>query len=534
MTGRQFPPALESRMANARELIASRRVDEARAVLLGALRDFPYTAQAIALLAELEKHAGRLGHARFALERALDFLPRDEALWSRLGAVNATLGRWDEAMRAYARAANLEPHSVCHLAALALAQMADQRASAAEGSRQQLLTRFPLEWLTHLVSGHVLKTQGRLDEALTAYTRAEQLHPDSSEALFNLVDIRAPSPADALTSRLSSLAADPQTAVDDRANYAFALARIFDRARSFDDAFLWYRQANDAHLQGMLLRNVAYDRKAAERKLAATVAEYRSPDPERILPGPPLPFRPVFIVGMPRSGTSLVEQILSRHSQVSAGGELTAAPHCLRVYHQQIAMRNISEQQALLEARERYVEAALDRGCGAPFVTDKLPANFELLGFIRRMLPNAVLIHCRRNPIATCFSLYCANFSSHAPYCSSLDDLAHQHALYRSFMDHWYNLLHPPIVDVQYENLVSDPEPHIRQLLRACGLAFETACLSPQESERAVVTASALQVRRPIYRFSINHWKHYERHLAVLAPLVTARDPQPAPVPPRR
>ena len=239
----------------------------------------------------------------------------------------------------------------------------------------------------------------------------------------------------------------------------------------------------------------------------------------------PIALRPIFIVGMPRSGTSLVEQILGCHPQVAAGGELTAAQATYAEYvHERdhLGMRgavdssNEQESRLLRRARERYVDHLFEVGFDGAFVTDKFPGNFTIVGFIRGMFPDAVIVHVTREHVSTCWSLYTANLSAHAPYKTSLESLGHYYRLYLRTMAHWRELPGQRVHEVNYESLVSNPESQIRLLLDTCNLPWDERCLKFHESRRPVTTASLLQVRRPIFGSSINRWLPYAPHLGPL------------------
>jgi hypothetical protein len=236
----------------------------------------------------------------------------------------------------------------------------------------------------------------------------------------------------------------------------------------------------------------------------------------------------MFIVGMPRSGTTLVEQILASHREVRAGGELEVMskivsdlpgllgnpapfPECLGG----LTRRNI-EQPA-----RRYIAALAEIGQGAARVTDKLPHYFLSLGLIDLLLPSARVVHCIRDPRDTCLSNYFIQMNANHPYTASLEHLGHYYRIYQRLMAHWRSVLRIRMHEVRYEELVSNPEEEIRRLLDFCGLAWDEGCLNFHENRRPVATPSYNQVRRPIYNQSVQRWRHYEAHLG---PLLRALD----------
>lgn len=496
----------------------------ARSHLGKVLVQFPECLEAYVLLAKLDQACGRHQQAIVALQRATSIDPDRVDLWESLADMFALRGNWREAAVAYEQAAAIGDVPE-HLAALAMAQLAGQRHEAAEVTSRNLSLRFPRATSAKLVEGHLNKTRGNLAQAAAAYEQALLLAPDCSAALFNLAEIRAPSLSDPLTHRLLDLSRSDDLDHGSLADIEFALAGIHDRSRHFERAFDHYRNANQ-HLQDALRsRGMVYNPEHAESAIAAEICRIGSSLLRHPIEPLPIALKPIFIVGMPRSGTSLVEQILGSHPQVAAGGELTAAHSSYAEYLLERDRHGIRgdvgtseelEVRLLRRARERYVDYLFEVGLDAAVVTDKFPGNFTILGFIRGMFPDAVIVHVKREPVATCWSLYTANLSAHAPYKTSFEGLGHYYRLYQRTMAHWQGLAGGQIVEVNYECLVSNPESQIRLLLEACDLPWDERCLNSHDSRRAVTTASLLQVRQPISRSSIERWLPYAPHLGPL------------------
>jgi hypothetical protein len=271
-----------------------------------------------------------------------------------------------------------------------------------------------------------------------------------------------------------------------------------------------------------------YKPEAADDYITSTVANY--PVQGTVAPLDPLPIdlRLVFIVGMPRSGTTLIEQILGSHPRVRTGGELPFAVECERLHAARrrelgfagpVDPADLRERELLLRVRELYLDRLFERDLDAEYVTDKLPGNFSRLGLIRCIFPDAIIVHCRRDPEATGWSLFTSNFAIHDPYYNSMEHLAHFYRSYQRIMRHWRRALMPPIVEVRYEELVKSPEREIRRLVAEVGLDWNLRCLSFHESPRAVVTASSQQVRQGIYLSSLDRWRPYASRLGALATL---------------
>jgi hypothetical protein len=231
---------------------------------------------------------------------------------------------------------------------------------------------------------------------------------------------------------------------------------------------------------------------------------------------------PIFVIGMPRSGTTLVEQIVSSHPLVHGAGEL----NCLMRIATQVARRGGGEvfpegvarlsAADLADAASEYLRCSGHTEESEPFLTDKLPANFLLVGMIRLMFPNARVIHCQRDPIDTCMSCFKHYFPSGQRYSYDLVDLGRYYRLYQELMAHWHAVLPGFVYDIQYETLVADQERETRRLLEFCGLPWDEACLDFHRARRAVKTVSVAQVRRPVYQSSVQIWRRYEKHLRPL------------------
>jgi hypothetical protein len=230
--------------------------------------------------------------------------------------------------------------------------------------------------------------------------------------------------------------------------------------------------------------------------------------------------KPLFIVGMYRSGTTLVEQIVSSHPAIAAGGELTVwTPMELEID----PMTGDFDPARARSAIERYLSVLQTIGPSAARVTDKLPFNFFRLGAIHALMPNARIIHCRRDPIDTCLSIYTNLFKSRVSFAARKDDLVFVYQQYLRMMDHWRKVLPPEIfLDVQYERLIADREAETRRLIAFTGLDWDDSCLRPEQNERSINTASAWQARQPVYASSMQRWRHYEPWLGELRQLLSA------------
>jgi tetratricopeptide (TPR) repeat protein len=505
------------------------RSKEAATCLVAAIKERPASLAPYKLLADVQRSLGRRTAEAAVLEELTSLEPLSSENWSRLASLYAEWGRSEDSYRAYLQASRLTPSESGNWEGLCSSALSTQRFARAEEAKDQLLKRFPDRAGSHVIAGHTQKAQGNSEQARAAYERALALQASSSEAIFNLVDLAVPALNDPLTLRVEKLLACGNLADTDSANLNFAFARILDAANHYDSAFARYERANAAVVRVMDAKGIRYQTTEAEAWVARNVATYPSSAFRRPLEPLPIGLRLIFIVGMPRSGTSIIEQILSSHPRVAGGGELPIATDCELFYTQRrkelglagaVDPEDERERDLLTAVRERYVDKLFERDLDAECVTDKLPGNFARLGFIRTLFPDAVIVHCRRDPIATCWSLFTSNFALHDPYYNSLEHLAHYYGCYQRLMAHWRSVLSPTVANIRYEDLVFSPELEIRRLLDHTALDWDDRCMNFHLSRRPVLTASHTQVRTPIYKTSLERWRPFESRLGPLSGLV--------------
>lgn len=482
-----------------------------------------------AILAVLAAAARRLGHfdtAAAALRETAAQHPDDPSAWRQLAEILSLGGRWIEALRAFRLAAELAPHDPVPLYALGHAQLVSREIVAAERTASLLLERFPAAPESHVFRAHLQRTLGRTQEAIAAYRNALQLDAACAPALLGLAELEVHAPATPLLERAAEALRSDGRSAEQRVQLEFAAARLLDREGRIDEAFAHFVAANQLHRSLLAAQGIHCRRERMATWVDTARHRYPHGDgaaPSRNTPGDGI--RPIFIVGMPRSGTTLIEQILARHPSVAAGGEFTAAGTAHADYLRARSRAglawpadpgNATESRLLADARERYVEQALALAGDAPFFVDKHPGNATLVGFLRLLFPAAPVIHAIRSAPATCWSIFAAYLPDSSACFTALEDIAHYHAAHVALMHHWAATCDPPVVECRYERLVSEPEPVIRSLLAACGLEWAQDCLAPQGGGLAVTTASVDQVRSPIHRGAIDRHQRYGRHLGPL------------------
>jgi tetratricopeptide (TPR) repeat protein len=517
-----------------RQLVIDGKDAEAEVAAIGMVNTGPCPGDVYVLLATAARRRGNFETAATALRQATALDPDNASRWRELGDVLALVAQWTEALRAYRTASALAKDDAGPLVALASAQLASQRYADAQRTSSLLLAKFPAAPESHVFSGHLQRSLGRRQSAITAYQRALEIDPGNATALLALTELDPPEPASPLAERIATLLRCEDLAHDQRAQLEFALGRILDHAGQVDHAFSNFERANAAHRRALAEQGVHCRREFMSRWLDTAAQRYTRQQavPLRAEAAPAV--GPIFIVGLPRTGGTLVEQILARHPRVAAGGELPAANLVHARYVRARAQHGLQwpadprceiDGRLLADARESYLEQALVHAGEAEYVTDKHPGNAALVGFLRLLFPHSPIICSWREPVATCWSIYTSYLPASSACFTSLEEIAHYHSAHGRLMRFWNSVIDPALIDVQYESLVTDPEVEIRALVSSCGLSWDSACLAPEQTQRAVNTASVDQIRRPIHREAINRHRRYDRHLAGLrqALLDTAR-----------
>lgn len=364
---------------------------------------------------------------------------------------------------------------------------------------------------------------GDLDEAERLFGRAIELNPRDSGAWLNRSILRRRTPRDNHVAELERLLAGLPVNDPERVQVCFALSRELEDLGRYDESWSWLQQG--AHLRRM---GMQYDVAQDEAAMAAIARSFDAELLGRPLDGCPED-RPIFILGLPRSGTTLVDRIVSGHSAVGSLGEhTTLALAVMRLAggnvqtdgDAQAGKLGLIERSARLDFAElgrQYCESVAGFGDSAPRLIDKTPQNFLYLGLIHRALPNARVLHLRRHPLDSCYAIYKTLFRAGYPFSYSLQEVGRYYIAYHRLMAHWRDLIPQAFLDVDYEALVADPEGQARRIFAYLGLDWENACLAFHRRGGAAATASAAQVRQPIYSSSAGLWRRYARQLAPLA-----------------
>jgi tetratricopeptide (TPR) repeat protein len=522
LPGRYHPRLIEAALA-----LNENRLDIAERILKPYLKEDPFDARAIRMLAELAARIGRIRDAEHLLRRAVELAPGWTAPKANLALVLGRMGRPAEAMELLDDLFADEPEELGHwnLKAATLGRLGDF--SEAIAMYEAVLRRAPKQPKVWMSYAHLLKTVGRLAEGIDAYRKAIEIRPTLGEAWWSLANLKTVKFTDADVAAMHRALETPGLSDDDRFHLDFALGKAMHDAGQVDAAFDHYARGNALRLRlhPYAPRDV---HKLVDRSIAAFTAEVfagrsggcESPDP-------------IFIVGMTRAGSTLLEQILSSHSAVEGTSELQDIPILARreeKYPQSALDLDEEERRALGE--EYLKRTAVQRRTDKPFFIDKLPNNWMWVPFIRLVLPNAKIIDARRHPLGCCFSNFRQHFAHGQTWSYDLEHLGRYYADYVRLMAHIDTVLPGRIHRVIYERMVDDTESEVRRLLDYCGLEFEPKVLEFYKTERAIRTPSSEQVRMPIYREATEEWRPYEKFLAplkaALGPVLDAYPDAPA------
>jgi tetratricopeptide (TPR) repeat protein len=427
---------------------------------------------------------GRLPEAEAAVRRLLKIEPENPKNWALLGTVYTRLMRQTDALPAFEEAARLNPAEV----------------------------RMPLS------IGHIHKTLGNRRESEAAYKACLRLDPNFSEAYWSLADLKNYHFSDAEIAAMQALRQGEAGDDADQAQLHFALGRAFEQRQDYACAFDHYRLGNERRRKTVPFDIQAFENKTRRVRRCFDEAYFA----ERAAAGHN-DSAPIFIVGLPRSGSTLVEQILASHTGVEGTFELPNMLTLVREFDHADAQHDAYPEIVrtvplahFATLGRRYLEETKALRTGRAHFIDKMPNNFSHVGLIHSVLPQAIILDICRHPMDSCFSTYKQYFAEGQSFSYDLESLGRYFRCYLDLMDHWDRVLPGKVLHLRYETLVREPEITIRRLLKHCGLQFEPACLTFHETKRPVRTASAEQVRQPMYTSGIGYWKHFEPQLEPL------------------
>jgi tetratricopeptide (TPR) repeat protein len=505
-------------LADAERAIRDGRLENAEKTLRELISKEPRNARAIRMLGSIALEANRYKAAKRLLERAVELAPGVAIGWTDLSNVHLKKDDYDKALDAVQRAIDIDPGFAHAYVAKGNILGRAQRHEEALVAYRQGLEVSPMNVGALSGMGHVLKTIGRQEEAIAAFRQCIKANPAYGETYWSLANLKTFEFNSEEVQIMEELVERNSIADEPRVNMLVSLGKHYENEKNYDKAFENYQRGNDLRREHEIYdpvqTQVIHDRiiEVFNAEFLAEKAGYGDPSPD-----------PILIVGLPRSGSTLIEQILASHSMVEGTMELPDLGRTIadlnklspaRIEYPE-AVQPLNEDQLAALGRN-YLDATRRYRTDKPFFIDKMPNNFQAIGFLQLILPNARVIDARRHPLDSCLGSYKQLFFKGQSFTYDQFELGRYYLEYRRIMDHWNVVLPGKVLAVHYEQMVLDQEAQTRRLLEYCGLPWEDQCLRFYETDRAINTASSEQVRQPIYTKALNFWRNYEHHLSEL------------------
>ena len=459
--------------------------DIAEAMLTKALKLDPTYSLVWANLAQVFSVTGQLDKAKKSFKNILNMEPKNGLIWAEYGTVLTKLANYQEGKDAYLKALEFKPNSP----------------------------------RVHLSLGHVYKTMGEIDNSISSYKNTIFQNNLSGEAYWSLANLKTYSFSDNEIRDMEETLNGDMTDIE-RSQMHFALGKAYEVMKDYDKSFKNYFKGNKVK-KGL----IKYSSDDTTQNTKKILEFFNQENIKNLSKSSTNDQDPIFVLGMPRSGSTLVDQIISSHSKVDGTQEL---PNIIKIAAELNAdeqsnypevLKELDDMQLSDLGKNYILETAWARD-RAPFFIDKMPNNFIHIGLIKTILPNAKIIDTRRDPMDTCFSCFKQFFARGQLFTYSLEDLGNYYSDYIRAMNHWHNIYGKDILTVHYDNVINKTEETIRELIDYCNLPFEQECLEFYKSSRPVKTPSAEQVRQPIYKSGLNYWKNYENHLSPLKKII--------------
>ena len=475
--------------------------------------------EAMRLLAEIGTKLKIYDDAEFLLESCVEFAP--DHVQARLDYTNLLIRKtkFEKANEQAMELLKLQPENRSFRTTLATTLVGLGRFDEGIALYREILDADPTRSQLHLLTGHAQKTVGALDDAVESYRQAYRHRPDFGDAFWSLANTKTYRFSDEELRHIRRFEQAPGIAAEDRIHLCFAAGKALEDRGEFDESFDYYERGN-----ALKMTETRYKAEVNERRAQAQV-ETCTKDLFEGRPGVGSKHRdPIFIVGLPRAGSTLLEQILASHSLVDGTMEL----HNILALAQRLRGRQAerdSRYPGILHELdhhyfrrfgEQYIEQTRAYRGTAPFFIDKMPNNFMHVGLIRLILPNAKVIDARRSPMACCFSCFKQLFGEGQEFTYGLPEVGRYYRTYVRVMDHWDEVLPGFVLRVMHEDVVDDLETQVRRMLDFCGLPFEENCIHFHRTERSIRTPSSEQVRQPIFREGLDQWRRFEAHLGPL------------------
>ena len=510
----------DPRLMRAAAALCENRIPEAEALLRAHLARHPTDVAALRMLAEVAARLMRYFDALRLLERCLELAPSFDAARHNYATVLNRQSRSAEALKQCAQLLAKDPHHAGYrsLQAAISANLGEYADCIA--AYESVLREYPQQPKLWTSYGHALRTTGRVPESIAAYRRALSMEPTLGEAWWSLANLKTFRFTDADVLAMREAVSRGDLTDEDRLHFEFALGKALEDAAAYEQSFSHYAAGN-----ALRRSQHGYDPEENSRFVRRSKELFtRQFFAEREGAGAPAR-DPIFIVGLPRAGSTLIEQILASHSQVEGTMELSDIPRLVQQLRGRggegdsrypAVLAQLSREDFARFGEQYLRDTLLYRRAGRPRFIDKMPNNFRHIGLMHLMLPAARIIDARRGAMACCFSNFKQLFASGQQFTYSFEDIARYYRSYVELMDHWQRVLPGALLRVQHEELVADFEPQVRRILEFCGLPFAPECLEFHKTRRRVHTASSEQVRRPINAEGLELWRHFEPWLGPL------------------
>ena len=491
------------------------RQDDAVAHFRKAIEIDPGYAKAHSNLGTALSELGRQDDAVVHFRKAVDIRPDYAEAHNNLGTALKKLGRSEDAVTHYRKSIDIRPDNADAHSNLGTTLSELGRQDDAVAQFRKAIEIDPDHAKAHSNLGTALSELGRLDEGVAHYRKAIEINPEFAEAYRHLTFSKTYSKYDDDIRVMEEIFAQPDIPDEQRMHLAFGLGKSFEDLQQYEKAFEFFAEGNAIKRKSFNFEIEKWDTYFKKLKATLDSSLFRRHQGVGCADE-----TPIFILGMPRSGTTLIEQILASHREVHAAGELVTLSKTIEAsFDERTYPKDILHVDGDVFERlgGEYIHQVREKSKEATFITDKMPHNFIHVGMIKLMLPNAKIIHCKRCPKDTCLSIFKTYFANvDHTYAYDQNELGQYYNLYLELMEHWQSVLPGFIHEIQYEDVVSDQEAQTRALLAHCDLEWDDACLSFHKTDRPIKTASAAQVRQPIYKGSVQSWKRYETQLAPL------------------
>ena len=502
------------------QILNEGRLGMAEAKCRAFLKENPTHTYAMSLLAEIANRLGYFDDAEFLLEKAVEFKPDDGDLRMKYASILRKKQKFAKTMEQVNILCDKHPDNLTYQAQKASEIMQNGDHETAITLLDDILSKNPYNFSTFTSKGHAQKTLGKTDEAIKSYQSAYQIKPDHGEAFFSLANLKTYSFSSSELESMREQVSRVDLSLRDKAYFHFALAQGCEVNGQYDEAFFHLEKGNK-------IKNdqSQYSIERMEKELQAQIEICNDKFFHDLGNGGCDTKEPIFILGLPRAGSTLIEQILASHSMVDGTLEL---PNILSIaqslrgddiygklgnYPKSMESLSLDQREALGRG---YIEDTKMHRKDAPMFTDKMPNNFRHIGLIHLIMPNAKIIDARRYPLDCCFSMFKQLFAQGQEFSYGLAEAGSYYRNYVNLMDHWNSVLPDKILRVNNEDVIEDLEGQVRRMLEFLELPFEEQCISFHETDRSVRTASSEQVRRPINKDGMERWKPYSKHLKPL------------------